>query len=152
MYFIQKPFYFFYKWFDNFVQMIDNIHTVKPHADILVLGDFNIDLLKPHSSWDSTIRLLGLTQLVKSPTRITQTSATLIDHIYIYTNNPDIITEVNVPDLSISDHCPISCSRSILLPKCEPKTHSYIYHFDLSNILTRLPFSMTYTGPHSLKS
>ena len=25
--------------------MIDNIHTVKPHADIIVLGDFNIDLL-----------------------------------------------------------------------------------------------------------
>ena len=65
--------------------MIDNIHTVKPHADILVLGDFNFDLLKPHSSWDSTITLLGLTQLVKSPTRITQTSATLIDYIYIQT-------------------------------------------------------------------
>ena len=74
----------FYEWFDNFVQMIYNIHTVKPHADILVLGDFNIDLLKPHSSWDSTITLLGLTQLVKSSTRITQTSATLTDHIYIY--------------------------------------------------------------------
>ena len=57
---------------------------------------------------------------------IAQTSATLIDHIYIYTNNPDVITEVSVPDLSISDHCPISCSRSIKLPKCEPKTHSYI--------------------------
>ena len=113
-----------YEWFDDFVQMIDNIHTVKPHADILVLGDFNIDLLKPHSSWDSTITLLGLTQLVKSPTRITQTSATLIDHIYA--NNPDVITEVSVPDLSISDHCPISCSRSIKLPKCEPKTHSYV--------------------------
>ena len=109
--------------------MIDNIHTVKPHTYILVLGDFNIDLLKPHSSWDSTITLLGLTQLVKSPTRITQTT-TLIDHIYlsIYLsiNNPDVITEVSVPDLSISDHCPISCSRSIKLPKCEPKTHSYI--------------------------
>ena len=63
--------------------MINNIHTVKPHADILVLGGFNIDLLKPDSSWDSTIALLGLTQLVKSPTRITQTSATLIDYIYI---------------------------------------------------------------------
>ena len=39
-----------YEWFDNFVQMIDNIDTVKPHADILVLGEFNIDLLKPHST------------------------------------------------------------------------------------------------------
>ena len=121
--------YFSYEWFDNFVQVIDDIHTVKPHADILVLEDFNIDLLKPHSSRDSAITLLGLTQLVKSPTRITQTSATLINHIYIYiyTNSPDVITEVSVPDLSISDHCPISCSRSIKLPKCEPKTHSYNY-------------------------
>ena len=73
-----------YEWFDNFVKMIDNMHTVKPHADILVLGNFYIDLLKPHSSSDSTITLLGLTQLVKSPARITQTSAILIDHIYIY--------------------------------------------------------------------
>ena len=104
--------------------MIDNIHTVKLHDDILVLGDFNIDLLKPHSSWDSTITLLDLSQIVKSPARITQTSATLIDHIY--TNNPGVISEVSVPDLSISDHCPISCSRPIKLPKYEPKTHSYI--------------------------
>ena len=62
--------------------MIDSIHTVKPHADILELGDFNIDLLKPHSSGDSVITLLGLTQLVELPIRITQTSATLIDNIY----------------------------------------------------------------------
>ena len=65
--------------------MIDSIHIVKPYADILVLGDFNIDLLKPHSSWDSTITLIGLNQLVKSPTRIKETSATLIDDIYIQT-------------------------------------------------------------------
>ena len=59
--------------------MVDNIHTAK-HADILVLGDFNIDLLKPHSSSDSTITLLGLNQFVKSPTRITQTFATLMNN------------------------------------------------------------------------
>ena len=83
------------------------------------------------SSWDSTITLLGLTQLVKSPTRITQTSATLIDHIY--TNNPDALTEVDVLNWSISDHCPISCSRSIKLPKCKHKTHSYISFWSFKN-------------------
>ena len=92
-----------YEWFDDFVNMIYNMHTVIPPGDILLLGDFNIDLLNPHPSWDSTITLLGLTQLVKSP-RITQASATLIDHIY--TNNPDVLTEVDVPDLTISDYCP----------------------------------------------
>ena len=49
------------EWFDNFVQMIDSIHAVKPHADILVLGDFNIELLKPHSSWDYNIARLNPT-------------------------------------------------------------------------------------------
>ena len=41
----------------------------------------NIDLLKPHSFWDSTITLLCLTLLTESQTRITPTSATLTDHI-----------------------------------------------------------------------
>ena len=113
-----------YEWFDDFVQMIDNLRAAKSHADILLLGDFNIDLLKPHSSWDSTITLLGLTQLIVSPTRITPTSATLIDHIY--TNNPDAFTDVSVSDLSISDHCPISCTKFVKLSKCKLKTHSLI--------------------------
>ena len=104
--------------------MIDNLRAAKSHADILLLGDFNIDLLKPHSSWDSTITLLGLTQLIESPTRITPTSATLIDHIY--TNNPDAFTDVSVSDLSISDHCPISCTKFVKLSKCKLKTHSLI--------------------------
>ena len=113
-----------YEWFDDFVQMMDNLRAAKSHADILLLGDFNIDLLKPRSSWDSTITLLGLTQLIESPTRITPTSATLIDHIY--TNNPDAFTDVSVSDLSISDHCPISCTKSVKLSKCKLKTHSLI--------------------------
>ena len=77
--------------------MIDSIHSGKPHAVILVLGDFDIDLLKLLSSWDPTTTLLGLTQLVKSSTRIAETAATLIDHIY--TSNPDVITDISVPDL-----------------------------------------------------
>ena len=106
--------------------MVDNLRAAKPHADILLLGDFNIDFLKPHSSWDSTITLLGLTQLIESTTRITPTSATLIDHIYIYTNIPDAFTDVSISGLSISDHCPISCTKSVKLSKCKLKTHSLI--------------------------
>ena len=139
-----------YECFGNCTKwQITSIYTVKPHADILILGDFNIDLLKPHSSWNSTITLLGLTKLVKSPTRITQTSATLIDHIY--TNDPDVITEVRVPDLSITDHCPISCSRSIKLPKYAPKSHSYI-SFRILKHFNKTAFCNDRTGPSSLKS
>ena len=70
-----------YEWFSDFVQTIDNLRAVKPHADILLLPYCDIDLLKPHSFWDSTITLLCLTLLIESSTRITPTTATLTDHI-----------------------------------------------------------------------
>ena len=41
-----------------------------------------------------------------------------------YTNNSDAFTEVSVSHLSISDHCSISCTKSLQLPKCKLKTHS----------------------------
>ena len=100
--------------------MIDNIHTVKPLADILVLGDFNIDILKPHSSWDSTITLLGLTQLVKSLTRITQTSATFTDHIYTKQPRRNHRGQCTWPE----HKWPLS-HFLFKIPKCEPKTLSY---------------------------
>ena len=49
----------------------DDVYKAKIRADILILGDFNIDMLKPHSSWDSTLALFGLAQLITSPTRTT---------------------------------------------------------------------------------
>ena len=100
--------------------MLDDGNSVKNRADVLILGDFNIDMLKPHSCWDSTLALFGLAQLITSPTRTTS----LIDHIY--TNNPSAVVTTNVSDLSISDHIPISCTRSIKLPKPEPRGHTHV--------------------------
>ena len=51
--------------------MLDDVYKAKNRADVLVLGDFNIDMLKPHSCWDSTLALFGLAQLITSPTRTT---------------------------------------------------------------------------------
>ena len=43
-----------------YIIIINNVQTVKPHADILLPGDFNTDFLKPQSSsWDSTITMLA---------------------------------------------------------------------------------------------
>ena len=79
----------------------------------------------------------------------------LLSTIYIYTNNPAVITEVSVPDLSMNDHYSISCSRSTRLKKCVHKYiiyHVHIYYFGLLNSLIKLPFALTCTGPRSLKS
>ena len=71
--------------FLRLVHIIDSIHTIKPQADILFPEDYTIDL-KPHLSLHSTITLLGLTQRMKSPTRITPASAAPIDPLYININ------------------------------------------------------------------
>ena len=129
--------------------MIDNIHTAKLHAGIWLLRYFKIDLLKLHSSWDSIITLVGLNQLMKSSTIITNwTSATLIN--YIYTNIPDVITWVRVPDLSLS-----------AWPSSHPVRNrvSFQYvrlksiHVGLLKIFTKPAFAaLTCTRPRSLRS
>ena len=120
--------------YDSFVQMLDEVYNVKNRVDVLILGDFDIDMLKPHPCWDSALALFGLAQLITSPTRTTPRSTSLTDHIY--TNNPCAVV-TNVSDLSISDHNPISCIRSIKLPKPEPKGHTNV-SLDPLNILTKM--------------
>ena len=42
-----------YAWYDEFVTMMDTVADSK--NNILLLGDFNIDLFKPHSAWESSL-------------------------------------------------------------------------------------------------
>ena len=70
-------------WPDDFITMMDKVTDC--NANILLLGDFNIDLFKQPPAWNNTTALFGLEQLVEETTRVTKSSATLIDHIY--TNN-----------------------------------------------------------------
>ena len=86
-----------FEWYDSFVHILDDVYNVKKRADVLILGDFNIDMLKPHSCWNSTLALSGLAHLITSPTQTTPTSISLIDHIY--TNNPSAVVTTDVSDL-----------------------------------------------------
>ena len=71
---------------------------------MILLGDFNRNLLNKHKDieWDNFITSLGLIQLVCDPTRVANTSSTLIDRIY--TNFDENIAHVHVCKISISDH------------------------------------------------
>ena len=70
----------------------------------------------------STISLFGFHQLIRYATRITQRSATLLDHIY--TNNEQMVSNVHVSDIGISDHCPVICTWSCKLSKKLSKGHT----------------------------
>ena len=77
---------------------------------IICAGDFNIDLLKyaEHTPTTEFINLLfscNLFPLISKPTRITNTSATLIDNIYVASNLT--VTHADILYADISDHFPI---------------------------------------------
>ena len=80
--------------------------------EMIIMGDVNIDFQAcSNNKWLNLVQLFDLTQLVTNPTRITQSSSTLIDHVY--TSNPESISECFVPSYSISDHFPVCFSRKI---------------------------------------
>lgn len=128
-------------WYNDFVNMLDKVSN--EDKSILLMGDMNINLLLPHSDWENTYSLFGLCQLVTQATRITETSSTLIDHIY--TNNPQMTSNIRVLNNSFSDHFPIICTWSCKIPPRKNKGHTAIqfrslkhfnetdFLFDLSN-------------------
>ena len=112
-----------YSWYDDFVHMMDGIQKLK--TNVILLGDFNIDILKQTPvSWELTLSLFNLHQMVSRPTRITPSSSTLLDHIY--TNNAQMVSDVTVVDSGISDHCPIMCTWLSKTPKQRKNSHTTI--------------------------
>ena len=79
---------------------------------ILLLGDFNIDLLKLNDKilikdYLDNFFSQGFYPLITLPTRVTETSATLIDNVFINQSNIHC-SGILVSDLS--DHYPYFCS------------------------------------------
>ena len=75
-----------------------------------IVGDFNQDLIKYDT--DSNCQSLvdnatsnGFVQLVSRPTRITEYTATLIDHVF--TNNLDSTLSCNILTVDLTDHLAI---------------------------------------------
>ena len=112
------------EWQENFAQMMDKIQLI--NRNILLQGDFNINFLEPQPSWQSTIALFGLKQIVTKPTRISSTTTSLLDHIY--TNNTSLFTNVEVLEKSISDHFPTVCTWKAKPPKPPKNGHTTIVY------------------------
>ncbi len=74
---------------------------------ITVVGDFNIDLIKHDNNLAcqnliDTTSNYGFVQIISRPTRITDHSATLLDHVY--SNNIDDTISSNIITTDVSDH------------------------------------------------
>ena len=112
----------------------------------LILGDFNIDLIKYESDThaqeliDCTSKF-GFAQTISIPTRVTDHSATLIDHIY--SNMIHKVVSSNVLTTDISDHLATSVTialdaqydRTILhLPTDTGQSHEYRIFNEANNL------------------
>ena len=85
---------------------------------MFVLGDLNDNLLAQDNKLSRIISNNKLTQVVKKPTRITSTSATLLD--VIITNSPEKIIQSDVIPHIIGDHELITLTANIAKPKRLP--------------------------------
>ncbi|CAH0549695.1 unnamed protein product [Brassicogethes aeneus] len=104
----------FINYFNNYLDQVSTHEGIN-----IIVGDFNYDLTKYSFYGDKILRNIfsnGFTQIVDTPTRITNVSSTLID--YIITNNKNLSFKVHLSP-KISDHCLISV-------QLEQKTHESI--------------------------
>ena len=90
-------------WMEDFAVMMEKAALEK--MDRFVLGDFNCNMLRHDSG---ALRLegvaleYGLEQVISCPTRVTETSESMID--LLFTSTPDSIRKVGCKEVALSDH------------------------------------------------
>ena len=113
-------------------KQLEQLNT-KGH-EVLVLGDLNENLLKYNedkqtSEYLDMLLSLGFMPIITKPTRITDHTATLIDHIY--TNTPEKLIKSGLCLADISDHLPVFCTMANTLPtNNEPRFFRDFRHFN----------------------
>ena len=83
-----------------------------------ILGEVNKNVIKGANKVSSKIKkyleickTFWIKQLIKSPTRVTTNTSTLIDHIFTNTNEKN--TQYGLINIKLSDHQMIFCTRKI---------------------------------------
>ena len=91
-------------WMNEFFAYLSQLSVL--HSRIVIASDFNVDLLTLMDLYDELQKSFGLIQLIRSPTRVNPTSATLIDHIYLLFGN---IMHAGIFNMNIVDHYAVYC-------------------------------------------
>ena len=133
------------EWMDDFMSMMDKIPI---NVDIILMGDFNINLFNQQHTWLANVSMLGLSQLIPDYTRAK--TQTLIDHIY--TNNALKVINPTIVRSCISDHYAVFCTYQSKLPKQSKNRHDYIQYRSFNNFnetlflhdIASMPFNCIY--------
>ena len=120
---------------DHLSMILNKINLT--NVPVCLMGDFNIDLIKftSHTKTNSFLESMisaGMLPVITKPTRITDHSATLIDHVYTNMQGK-ISTGILITD--ISDHfgtiCVIETSKRV--PSSTKDQYKYIRNFNDKN-------------------
>ena len=100
-------------------------------------GDFNINLLNyqnhfPTNHFIDMLNSLSFYPLITHPTRITASSATLIDNIFTNVLHKQITNGILISDLS--DHLPVFSLTSDLIVKDNAKMINYSRNYSPQNV------------------
>ena len=104
----------------NLAAKLQNIN--RENQEVIIIRDINIDYLEKddHKVIKDIFAVNGYKQLLRSATRTTSSSATLID--VILTNKSSTITNSETINASLSDHDIIACVRKANNTKYEAET------------------------------
>jgi hypothetical protein len=114
-------------FFDYFQEITEN--------DCIFLGDFNIDVNKvsENKSCINCYETEGYKQLIENLTRVSDSSSSIIDHIYV--NKCENISNYGVLQCAVSDHQPILVKRKLSFrSKTKNIKHQTIKYQDFKNI------------------
>jgi len=120
---------------EEFQSSIEHLVNITKYKTLYICGDFNIDLIKynshePSRNFTDSLFSLGLIPLITMPTRITNTSETLIDNIF--TNNLSTEHSSGILIADVSDHLPIfTLLNEIRVPKKSGKR--YVFKRKINN-------------------
>jgi len=99
-------------WIDSFELQINKADM--EDCNMYSTGDFNFHCLSQNifnnKKWEKLITDFNLKQHVSFPTRVTERSSSILDHLY---SKYDNISEVIIPKIGISDHYPVVFTLSV---------------------------------------
>nr|CAH7740814.1 unnamed protein product [Callosobruchus chinensis] len=83
--------------------------VVTEYDNIIILGDLNINFLIQDNKVSQCFKSYGLTQVIVEPTRITETSSTLLDPIFL-SEGANCVEKGTINADMLSDHQMVYCS------------------------------------------
>ena len=112
-------------FFAKFSSVLENI-AIK--YNVILMGDINIDVSpqikeNPQIQYKNMLLSLGLKNKISKPTRITETTETILDHII--TNLPNEITHSGILVAGVTDHLPVYalCGLCPVRPNAQKDTY-----------------------------